>query len=220
MDAQDVARYLEAHPDFFATHPQLLDRLTVPHPHNGQAISLLERQALVLRERIRGLEAKLAELIRHGQENDAIFEKLTRWTRALLAQEDEAALPTTLVAELQAAFSVPHCALRLWSVRPQFSGLPWTQPVAADVVRLADSMTAPYCGSNVGFDVAAWMSDDPAAVKSLAMLPLRVGAQRQTFGMLVLGSPDKDRFQITMGTAFLQRIGELASAALARLRAQ
>ncbi|MCX8004653.1 MAG: DUF484 family protein, partial [Burkholderiaceae bacterium] len=48
MDAQDVARYLEAHPDFFAAHPQLLDRLTVPHPHNGQAISLLERQALAL----------------------------------------------------------------------------------------------------------------------------------------------------------------------------
>jgi hypothetical protein len=50
------------------------------------------------------------------------------------------------------------------------------------------------------------------------MLPLRVGASPDAFGLLVLGSPDKDRFQITMGTAFLARIAELASAALARLR--
>jgi uncharacterized protein YigA (DUF484 family) len=37
--------------------------------------------------------------------------------------------------------------------------------------------------------------------------------------MLVLGSADADRFHSSMGTAFLERIGELASAALARLRA-
>ena len=30
---------------------------------------------------------------------------------------------------------------------------------------------------------------------------------------------DKDRFHITMGTAFLERIAELSSAALARLHA-
>jgi uncharacterized protein YigA (DUF484 family) len=51
------------------------------------------------------------------------------------------------------------------------------------------------------------------------MMPLRVGAGSQVFGMLALGSPDPERFQITMGTAFLSRIAELASAALARLRA-
>ena len=50
------------------------------------------------------------------------------------------------------------------------------------------------------------------------MLPLRIGGDPQTFGMLVLGSADPDRFQSSMGTAFLERIGELASAALARLR--
>ena len=49
---------------------------------------------------------------------------------------------------------------------------------------------------------------------SYTTLPLAV----QTFGLLVLGSADKDRFHITMGTAFLERIAELASAALARLR--
>ena len=41
---------------------------------------------------------------------------------------------------------------------------------------------------------------------------------RIAFGLLVLASPDADRFTSGMGTDFLQRIGELASAALSRLR--
>jgi uncharacterized protein YigA (DUF484 family) len=44
-----------------------------------------------------------------------------------------------------------------------------------------------------------------------------VGAAPQAFGLLVLGSPDPDRFDATMGTAFLERIAETASASLSRL---
>jgi uncharacterized protein len=108
--------------------------------------------------------------------------------------------------------------VRLWSVKPAYAALPCARPVSQDTTRLANSMRAPFCGSNVGFEAAAWF-DDGAAAQSLAMLPLRVGADPATFGLLVLGSADKDRFQIGMGTTFLERIAELASAALARLRA-
>jgi uncharacterized protein YigA (DUF484 family) len=69
-----------------------------------------------------------------------------------------------------------------------------------------------------GVRAATWF-DDGSSVQSLAMLPLRIGADPATFGLLVLGSADKERFQIGMGTTFLERIAELASAALARLRA-
>jgi uncharacterized protein YigA (DUF484 family) len=37
--------------------------------------------------------------------------------------------------------------------------------------------------------------------------------------MLVLASPDASRFESAMGTDFLERIAELASAALSRLQA-
>jgi uncharacterized protein YigA (DUF484 family) len=219
VKSDDVASYLADHPEFFHEHAELLGRLDVPHPQKGQAISLVERQSLLLRERVRTLESRLAELVRHGQENDVIADKLVRWARVLLAQADPARLPATLVDELKAIFAVPFAAVRIWNAAPEFAQQEFAQPVGPDVVRLAASMGAPFCGSNVGFDAAAWMSSDTSAIKSLAMLPLRVGADSTAFGMLVLGSPDKDRFQITMGTAFLARIAELASAALARLRA-
>lgn len=218
MQDHDIADYLAAHPDFFDRHPELLTGLQLPHPHNGQAISLVERQSLMLRERIKTLEARVAEMVRNAQENDAISARLVAWTRALLLQDNPSLLPDTLVSSMKQVFSVPHCALRLWSVAPPYAALECARPVTPDTVSLANSMRVPFCGSNVGFEAAEWF-EDGAGVQSLAMLPLRIGADPATFGLLVLGSADKDRFHITMGTAFLERIAELASAALARLRA-
>lgn len=218
MKVDDVARYLAEHPDFFERHPELLGMMNIPHPQNGQAISLIERQSLLLRERIRALEARFAEMLRHGEENDVIADKVVQWARALLLQTDASQLPATAVEELKRLFAVPFGAIRVWDVRPAYAGLACAAAVSDDVKRLASSMQAPFCGSNVGFEAVRWMAADDSAVASLAMLPLRVGASPDAFGLLVLGSPDKDRFQITMGTAFLARIAELASAALARLR--
>jgi uncharacterized protein YigA (DUF484 family) len=218
MQVQDIANYLTSHPDFFDQHPELLAGLQLPHPQNGQAISLVERQSLMLRERIRSLEGRITEMIRHGQENEAIVAHLITWARELLLAEDSFDLPDTLIRTMKEVFSVPHCALRLWSVKPEYAALTCAAPVEADTVTLANSMRVPFCGSNVGFEAATWF-EDGTSVQSLAMLPLRVGADPKTFGLLVLGSADKDRFHITMGTAFLERIAELASAALARMRA-
>lgn len=219
LQSQDIAQYLADHPDFFDQHPELLAGMQLPHPHNGQAISLVERQSLMLRDRIKSLEMRIAEMVRHGQENDAIADKLVHWTRALLLESDPTALPATLIAELKVVFDVPYAGLRLWNALPALAGQECARPVASDTISLANSMRVPFCGSNVGFEAASWLEQAGASVQSIAMLPLRVGADPESFGLLVLGSADKDRFQVTMGTAFLERIAELASAALARLRA-
>ena len=80
----------------------------------------------------------------------------------------------------------------------------------------------PFCGPNLGFEPAAWLAQESgAAAQSLALLPLREGAidsATPAFGLLVLGSPDPQRFDATMATDFLSRMAELASAALMRLR--
>lgn len=218
MKSDDVARYLADHPDFFEQHPELLGDIAIPHPTNGAAISLVERQSMILRGRIQALEAKMAQLLRHGEENDVIADKMVQWSRALLLETDPAQLPQAALAQLLSLFSVPYGAVRVWQIRPELAHIKAAQPVSEDVKRLASSMVAPFCGSNVGFEPAQWMAAGEGTIQSLAMLPLRVGASPGAYGLLVLGSPDKDRFHITMGTAFLMRIGELASAALARLR--
>lgn len=218
LQADDIAHYLARHQDFFEQHPQLLSQMHLPHPHDGQAISLVERQSLMLRERVKALESRVAEMVRHGQENDAIAEKLTSWVRSLLSQTDEGALPAVLIEELKRIFEVPYAALRIWDVAPEHASLDCAREVEGDTITFANSMRVPFCGSNVGFEAASWLGPD-GVVKSVALLPLRVGAHPETFGMLVLGSADADRFHSSMGTSFLERIGELTSAALARLHA-
>lgn len=217
MSPQDVAEYLKSHPEFFDQHADLLQAVTLPHPHGGRAISLSERQMLALREKIKALELRLAELVRFGQENDAILERLQRWTRGLLLQRQARALPDALQNSLAEIFTVPQVALRIWDASDDFTDLAATRPVAPEVRILADQLRLPYVGASApAYALAIDLLDGPA-VESIALLPLRRGAAPAAFGLLVLGSPDARRFHGGMGTEVLARIAETASAALTRL---
>jgi uncharacterized protein YigA (DUF484 family) len=59
--------------------------------------------------------------------------------------------------------------------------------------------------------------DEPAQVLSMSLIPLRLDRSTETFGLLMLASPDATRYTADMGVEFLTRIGEVASAALSRL---
>lgn len=172
----------------------------------------------MLRDKIKGLERKLIEMIRHGQENVAIADRLHRWIRAVLLAGGSTDLPTVLIDQLQHEFLIPQAALRLWGVDARYAELACAQPVSADVKSFASSLTLPYCGLNSGFEAGQWLAD-PASVMSLALIPLRggEGAEGESFGLLVLASPDPTRYAAEMGTEFLMRIGEIAAAALSRL---
>ncbi len=217
--AEQVAQYLRDNPGFFEANAELLASITVPHPHGGRAVSLVERQVDLLRDKNKALEMRLAELLRIGQENDAIASKLQYWTRELLRTRDLQALPERVVAGMAGDFSVPHVALRLWNVDAAHSALPAAAEVEPEVRTLADSVRLPYCGPNADFKAATWLPGGGAQTRSIALLAMRVGAAPGAFGLLVLGSPDPARFQAGMGTAFLERIAEIASAALSRLLA-
>ena len=171
----------------------------------------------VLREKNRSLEAKLAELIRLGQENEAISDRLQKYTRQLLLTAEPERLPAVVAEALRSIFSVPLVALRVWGVREAWRDLPVAASVEVDAITLANSMKTPYCGPNAEFQAASWLPDGGATARSLALMPLRKGVDPHAFGMLVLGSADPTRFQMNMGTAFLDRIAEVTSAALARV---
>jgi len=215
----DIANYLANTPGFFERHADVLAAIQLASPHGQRAVSLQERQMQMLRERIRGLEHKIVEMIRNGQDNVSIADRLHRWTRALLLTADPAALPEVIVRDLQHEFMVPQAALRVWQVAEPYAAQPFAQGVSDDIKSFTASLGLPYCGLNSGFEAALWLAA-PASVTSIALVPLRHGAVepgRGTIGLLVLGSPDPTRYSADLGTEFLLRVGELASAALSRL---
>lgn len=215
--AQAVVSYLAEHPDFFAAYGAVLVNMNIPAPHGGRAISLHERQLEVLREKNRALEMRLAELIRHGQENDAIVDKMQRWSRQLLLQTDHAQLPGLVESGMTEIFSVPQVALRLWGLKEAYRGLPNATAVSNPLVDATHKLQKPICADSKDQPARNWLPAEGADTRSIALLPLRRGAEPKSFGVLVLGSADAERFRVGKGTAFLDRIAETASASLSRL---
>lgn len=214
---EDIANYLVNNPGFFERHAELLSTVQLTSPHGQRAVSLQERQMEMLRDRIKGLERKIMEMIRAGQENVLIAERMHRWTCAVMLARDLMTVGDVLVAKLKHEFMIPQAAVRIWGVAEAFRSLPWTQDVSDDVKTFAASLTVPYCGLNAQFEAAKWLND-PAPAQSLALVPLRHGkAPEDCFGLLVLGSPDALRYQSDMGTEFLEQVGDISSAALGRL---
>jgi uncharacterized protein len=216
----DIAHFLSITPDFFQRHAELLAAVQFTSPHNNRTVSLQERQAEMLREKIKVLEHRIMDMIRNGSENVVLSDKILRWVRTLFSSTDALALPGLIVQELTAEFAVAQVGLRVWDVAPQYLGQDFAQGVSDDAKLFASSLTEPFCGLNTGFEAVNWLLE-PTAIASLALIPLRAGSMSSStpaFGMLVLASTDAYRFNSGMGTDFLARIGELTSAALSRLR--
>ena len=212
MNAEDVANYLRENPAFFEKYADLLSEIHIPHPHDGRAIPISDRQLLALREKNKALEEKLGEMIQFGEENDAIIEKVHRLCIALLAARSLEGALAVIYHNLREDFAVPHTALRLWGEGSHGAGAE-SAPVSEQLKGYAASLTRPYCGPSFNAEAASWFGESANHIRSVALMPLARGS---CFGMLALGSEDPLRFYPEMGTLYLRRLGEMASAAISR----
>jgi hypothetical protein len=114
--SEEVAQYLKQHPKFFDEYADMLADIYVPHPHGGRAIPISERQIVTLRDKNHVLQDKLHELIKFGEENDTISEKMHRLVIVLLTFTHLNDFLHGLNSNLRDNFSVPHVVLRLWNV--------------------------------------------------------------------------------------------------------
>ncbi len=202
MKSADVAHYLLNTPAFFEEHVEALAQITLAHPHGGRTISLSERQLLALREKNKGLEKTLNELLVFAKENDALQNKVHEFTMALFAARDLVTLQEMIPHLLRDIFAVPHVALRVWQITPP----------GTEVQRFADTQVKPVCVPVAPHDTASWFGESAALLNSYAYLPLHAGIA--SIGLLILASEDKQRFYPEMGTVFLQRIADAVSCAL------
>lgn len=216
-------QYLQEHPDFFVKHPALLDSLQLSHldahADDGQVVSITQRQVMMLRKKNEMLQDRLLALIEIGEQNDAIGEKMHRLAIALLGFNSLAEMLHGLQYHLCEDFSIPHVALRLWQTDDPDLPLPTSVvDTVSDQVRImAAGLPHPRCGTEVDDEIKQWFGCDAQHLQSFALIPLK---KSQHFGLLILGSPEVERFYPDMGTLYLTRLGELASSAVIRLMRQ
>lgn len=210
---EEVALYLRDHPQFFTEYADLLADIQIPHPHGDRAIPISERQVMDLRERNRVLQDKLSELIRFGEENGALSEKMHRLALVLLKFTSLNDVLHGLNYNLREDFLIPHMALRIWGIGIDDQQGPEVSKTGPDIHGLAESLLHPYCGSHILQEIRGWFGEEGGRLQSFAIVPLRTD---MTIGLLVLGSEESQRFYPEMGTIYLAQLGELVSAALRR----
>ena len=217
-EEESIAGYLQRHPDFFERHQAVLARLKLPHARGGSTISLVERQIEVLREKLAGLENKLADLVSVARANDALAERLHRFTRRLLGAVPRNEAIARIEAGLREDFDAFHAALVLVGAEPDPSLPLFVRTVAVGDPQLKsfESLFAsgkPRCGQARDSQREFLFGPEGMEMGSVALVPL---GEKGSIGLLALGSADRDRFHPGMSTEFLSRLAELMADSLSR----
>lgn len=209
-----IAKYLRTYPDFFIRHMDLLETLRIPHPCHP-AVSLIERQLLLLREQNGELRKRFKELVAVARDNDYLSNRMQNLALTLIEARRLDDLVQGVKSVLRDNFNADFVALRLAGCPVETDSMLDEQEfVAADGLALFEPVLRagrPLCGHFGEERTRILFRESAPEVASAALVPLR-GADWQ--GMLAVGSRDEQRFHSGMGTLFLSRMGELIAHAL------
>jgi uncharacterized protein YigA (DUF484 family) len=216
---EQVGDYLVAHPEFFERHPGVLARLRLPHQRGSAAVSLVERQVLVLREKHGALEQKLQELIENGRANDAIADRMHRLTRRLLRARDLGSTLAGLETSLREEFGASRWLVLLTD--PALPGLAGHQhthvrvvPRGSPELKIFETFfesARPRSGQIRDTQRDYLFGTEGGPVGSTVLVPL---GERGSLGLLAIASHDTERYLPTMSTDFLVRIGDIVTEAI------
>ena len=219
--SEDVIHdYLVKNPDFFERHAELLGTLKLPH-RSGVAVSLVERQVSVLRQKDLKHERKLKELLEVARANDSLSGKIHRLTLRLLSSADLISTLRNLEETLRADFDADQSILVLFGNADQFSDIDVGRFFVAvakndEALKSFDTFlqgSGPRCGQIRDAQRDFLFGKETDEIGSAALIPLGTNAE---LGFLAIGSSESDRFHPGMSIDFLRRLGELVTEALRR----
>ncbi len=216
LDAAQVAEYLRHNSAFFVEYDELLPELLIPH-QSGQAVSLVERQVKLLRERNIDTRHRLSQLMDVARENDRLFEKSRRLILSLLEAQDVEEVITSIEDSLRDDFQVPFVSLVLFSETQRFCNTRYaTHTEAREAIgHLLDSGKT-LSGVLRSHELEFLFGDQAAGeVTSCALAPIQ---HEGLHGVLALGSRDPEQYRSATGTLFLSYIADALARVLLRQR--
>ena len=213
ISADQVAAYLKLHPDFFLKRDDLLTELQVAHPAGG-AVSLLERQVSVLRERSVDLRHRLNSLLDNARNNDRLFEQTKQLVLKLLEAQSLDQIVDTFKHSLEQEFQIDFASLVLIGNPAQYRGLRARMVTLGDARAQIEGLlksSRAVCGVLRPEEVKFLFPEHSRQIGSAAVIPLSFG---QPLGVLAIASTDPHYFRSSMGTLFLGYIGEVINGLL------
>ncbi len=205
---ETVREFLNENPDFLNDNPDILEMLELPH-HTGSAISLVERQVGVMRDRNKEMRGRLDNMLATAHDNDLLFEKTKRLVLNLLEAKNLPAMVETLYDSLGKDFSISYYSLILLGDKTE---LPKTMARVASVEKANEqvntllSSNRAVCGVLREEEMTFLFGEKGLQVGSVAAVPLRYN---NLYGILAVGNADPNFYKSSMGTLFLSYIAEV-----------
>jgi len=208
-NAESVAAYLRAHPEFFVDHDELIPELRIPHLPGG-AVSLVERQVKLLRERNIEMRHRLSQLMDVARDNDRLFDKTRRLVLDLLDANSLEEIIGAVDESLRHEFQVPYVSLILFSESPLPVGRSVTTAEAQQAIGGLLGTGKTVCGVLRPHELAFLFGEE----ESIDIGSAAVVALNQQQGILAIGSQDPQHYKSSLGTLFLGYIAEVLTRVL------
>jgi len=217
LSNEQVVRFLADNPEFFQHFPDLLETLSIPH-EKGTAISLVEKQINLLREKNGVLEEQLNSLISIARENNDTQQQIHQMAVDVLATRDAAAALNKLTTRLGKDFDVEHVVVRLLAddnhpLKNIDQAYVLSSQSARETLDNFTPTSEPLCGRLKASQLKRLFGEQAESVASSVIIPLR---KEMLHGIIALGSVDEHRFNPGMDTMYLKRLGELIATTLSR----
>ncbi|MDD5228251.1 MAG: DUF484 family protein [Methylococcales bacterium] len=219
ITAMQVADYLQTHTDFFHSHVELLEKLSIPHATGG-AVSLISKQLELFRSRYQDMENQLTELIDIARDNDTAVNRMHKLNLALHDAMTLEEAVTNLNIVLTEYFLTDFVAIRLIQTTPDsnLDGL-FIAPDSKDLKPFENEFRSgvPSCGKPTPSQARVLFGFQANDIKSCAIVPMLFTGLE---GILAIGSRDENRFHASMGHLFLIQMSEVIATRLITLLQQ
>jgi hypothetical protein len=216
LTGEQVASFLTENPTFFLKNEQLLTDLYLPHA-SGEAVSLLERQVSILRERNIDMRKRNGEMLEQGERNDVLFKKTRLLVLDLLDARSINDLATRLSAFCEKEFQVDKVDFSLVANTDTHRATQHRVLAEAEIGRsMPGLLTSRECisGTFREDELAFLFNKQQQGLKSAIVMPIYIDASIR--GFLALGSNDARYFNARMDTLFLNFIGEVVARVIPR----
>lgn len=205
---REIASYLHRHPDFFQRHEHLLEELSLPHPHSGQAISLIERQVGIMREQKQALRKQLQQLTQAAKTNELLLERLQALILLLIDSGDIDDAVARMRQGLRDDFHADAVELRLFGDAP---GETSPDDPALKQFQSVLHNRRPICGHLRPEQLRFLFDERSEEIASAVLIPLCESQQDHCIGLLAIGSVDPRRYHPEMGTILVNHLGAVAT---------
>ena len=214
LSDSSVEKYLQQNPGFFSDKEDLLVSMSIPH-QSGQAVSLVEKQLGILRERNTELRNRMSQLIDNARANDRLFSHSRKLVLSLLDSKNISQAVDVIYSSFAKDFGIETTQIILFDNNV-------ISRARNESLVVADSKIGRYLKARQTIggglnkeEIEFVFAENANAVQSAALSVLAFG---EVYGVLAIGNESPDFYSPDMGTLFLNYIAEVFSRVLRDLQ--